>query len=194
MQENKGKQDKNAKGKRNQGITTRAKAIADGNGLVIDENDKDDKYSESNGLFNEFAVVAIERYAASGLNNTEIAKALGIGRTTLYDWMERYPNVMNAIKKYRGLANIEVENALYKSAVGFTFVETKKEGRKDPENPGQYKLVVTEEIEKTFAPNTAACIFYLKNRMPERYKDKIETEISLGQDIGSLAFAVKRRE
>lgn len=188
MRENEQNDKKTGKKTKQSKQSLRAIAIANGNGL------QEKRKVGAKSLYDEFAVVKVEELAANGFNNTQIAQSLGIGLKTLYDWIDKYPQISHAIKKYRGLADIEVENALYKSAIGFSVTEVEREGRKDPNNPGQYKLVVTKEIDKTFAPNTAACIFYLKNRMPARYKDKIETEISLGQDIGSLAFAVKRRE
>lgn len=147
-------------------------------------------------LYTDDILPRVEELASKGLGNKEIAKALGIHDKTFYDWRDKYPQFLHSVKKYRGLADIQVENALFKSAIGFNFVEVKKERRKlgkDDEGKDIYKLVITEKIKKHIPGVSAAQIFYLKNRMPERYKDKIETQISLSDDISSIAFALKRR-
>lgn len=143
------------------------------------------------GLYTPEILGRLEQLAASGLNNKNICEALGIGQKTFYEWMERHPQFAHSIKKYRGLADIEVENALYKNAIGYNFIEKEKEARKIN---GEYVLVNTKETEKHIPGNSVAQIFYLKNRMPERYKDKIETQISLANDISQIAFVIKRRE
>lgn len=147
-------------------------------------------------MYTDDILPRIEELLKSGLNNRQLAKAIGINETTIYDWIDRFPQFHHTLKKYRGLADIQVENALFKSALGFNFTEVKKERRKigkDDDGKDKYELVVTEEIEKHIPGVSAAQIFYLKNRMPERYKDKIETQISLSDDVSSIAFALKRR-
>lgn len=147
-------------------------------------------------LFTDEILPRVEELAAKGLTNNEIADALGIHHKTFYDWRDKYPQFLHSVKKYRGLADIQVENALFKSAIGFNFTEVKKERRKvgkDDDGRDKYELVVTEKVTKHIPGVSAAQIFYLKNRMPERYKDKIETQISLSDDISSIAFALKRR-
>lgn len=139
----------------------------------------------------------VEELAAKGLTNKEIAAALGVGERTFYDFVERYPQFSHSLKKYRGLADIEVENALYKSAIGFNFTEVKRERRKigkDPETGRDiYELVITEEVTKHIPGVPTSQIFYLKNRMPERYRDKVEHAIGLADDVSQIAFAIKRR-
>lgn len=143
------------------------------------------------GLYNPEMLPRLEQLCLQGLNNKEIAKSLGIGEKTFYEWIDRYPQFSHSLKKYRGLADIEVENALYKAAIGFNFTEREREARKID---GVYTLVTTKEIDKHIPGNSVAQIFYLKNRMPDRYKDKIETQISLANDISQIAFVIKRRE
>ena len=135
----------------------------------------------------------LEELACQGLTNGEIAQGLGISTNTFYRWLNEHREFSHSLKKYRGIADIEVENALFKSAVGSEYTEVKQE-RKWNRATGQYEFVKTEEITKMVLPNSTAQIFYLKNRMPQRYRDKVETEISLANNIDSMAFAIKRRE
>lgn len=145
------------------------------------------------GLYNDEILPKVEQLAASGLNNKQIAEAICIGEKTFYEWMQRYPQFSHSIKKYRGVADIMVENALFKSAIGTEYDEIKKE-RKFNKKTGQFEVVVTEVINKYIPGNSTAQIFYLKNRMPDRYRDKVETAITLPQDISQLSFSLKRRE
>lgn len=45
------------------------------------------------------------------------------------------------------------------------------------------KLVVTKEVTKYYPPDTGAAAFWLKNRKPETWRDKKETELSGGLDM-----------
>lgn len=151
----------------------------------------------SRGLYSDELLPKVEELASKGLTNKEIAQALSIGERTFYEWREKYPQFWHSIKKYRGIADIEVENALYKSAVGFEFEEVTQERRrigKDSKGNWVYALVPSIVTNKVVPGNATAQIFYLKNRMSHRYKDKVETTLTLGNDIGALAFAIKRRE
>lgn len=152
-------------------------------------------YSHQNtrGLYNDELLPKVEELASKGLTNAQIARALCIGNRTFYDWMDRYPQFSHSIKKYRGVADIMVENALFKSACGGEFTEVKTERRWNKDRK-EYELVVTEMLTKHVPGSATAQIFYLKNRMPHRYKDKVETEISLGQNVSAMGIVIRRRE
>lgn len=159
---------------------------------------KDDDPKIQRGLYNDEILPIVEKLASQGLNNNQIAEGLGIGNRTFYDWMKMYPQFSQSIKKYRGVCDIMVENALYKNAIGFEYLEIQHERKrvgKDPDT-GEwlYELVPTLTTNKIVPGNSTAQIFYLKNRMPHRYKDKVHTELSLAADISQMAFVIKRRE
>lgn len=65
-------------------------------------------------------LILIEGWARDGLTVDEIAKKIGIGRTTLYSWMSKNPNIEDAIKIGREVADYVVERALYKKAASGT--------------------------------------------------------------------------
>ncbi|MFR9296232.1 MAG: helix-turn-helix domain-containing protein [Aedoeadaptatus pacaensis] len=111
-------------------------------------------------------------WAKDGLSDEQVAKNIGINRTTLYDWKKKYSDISDALKKGKEVADYEVENAMYKSAIGY-FIEEEK----------TYVTVVdgipTKRLEKTkkwIQPNTAAQIFWLKNRRPDKWRDKPEDD------------------
>lgn len=164
-------------------LQTRVEAINKGQALQITDSQTNEKKVGKPTLYNEYVIVKVEELAKNGLNNKQICKALGIGEKTFYEWLEKYPQLAHALKKYRGLADIEVENALYRNAVGYTYKEQVVSNRGAILN-----------INKYHTGNATAQIFYLKNRMPERYKDKVEHAIGLSEDVSQMAFVIKRRE
>lgn len=118
-------------------------------------------------------LIKIEGWARDGLTEEQIAANMGIGRSTLSAWKNQFPDIVEALKKGKEVFDRQVENALFKSAMGY-FVE---EERIDDDG------VTT--IKKYIQPNTTAQIFWLKNRKPAQWRDKVETEIS-GKDGGAI--------
>lgn len=60
----------------------------------------------------------VEGWARDGLSDEQIAKNMGIAVSTLYDWKKRHLEFMEAFKKGKQVVNIELENALFKKAIG----------------------------------------------------------------------------
>ena len=113
-------------------------------------------------------------WARSGLKDEQIAHNIGISRETLYQWKRKYSDIADTLKNNKEIADIAVENALYKRAIGYSYTETTKEDDK-----------VTKTVEKEVVPDTTAQIFWLKNRQPERWRDKQEV-----QNTGNMDFNV----
>lgn len=126
------------------------------------------KWIEKEGL------TLIEGWARAGLSDEQIAHNIGIRRETLYDWINKYPNISHARKKGKEVADFEVENALYKSALGYE-VEEVKTIFEDTDN-GQRKRV--EKTKKQMSPNVTAQIFWLKNRKSEDWRDRRDVDHS----------------
>lgn len=114
-------------------------------------------------------LILLEGWAKSGLTDEQIAKNIGINRTTLYDWKKKEINIANALKKGKEVIDFEVENALLKKALGYTI--TLKEEKLDKDG-----CVHTLEKDVHIPPDTTAQIFWLKNRKPNNWKDRVETD------------------
>ena len=106
----------------------------------------------------------IKGWARQGLTDEQIANNMGIGKTTLYDYKNKYPKFANALKKGKEVVDFEVENALLKRALGYEVKEYKKELVNG-------ELKVTEVKQKHIKPDTTAMIYWLKNRMPEYWNE-----------------------
>lgn len=120
---------------------------------------KYDRWLEQDGL------LLIEGWARDGLTEEQIAHNMGISVKTLYNWKEKYVPILQALKKGKEVVDLIVENALFKRATGYKTEETKVYIMPDGSKRG---VQVTKEI----PPDTTACIFWLKNRKPDRWRDK----------------------
>ena len=105
----------------------------------------------------------LEGWARDGLTNEQIASKMGIAESTLYKWKNEQSEISEALKRGKEVADYEVENALFKRATGFRYVEVTRENG-----------VVVKEVTKEIAPDTTAAIFWLKNRKSNEWRDKQE--------------------
>ena len=107
----------------------------------------------------------IEGWARNGLTLEDIAANLGISRQILHKYKTQHEELQEAIDSGREVADIRVENALYRRAVGFYSTEE--------------KIVITDGIADVVThqvyhkPDVRAQIFWLKNRKPDVWRDKI---------------------
>ena len=92
-------------------------------------------------------------YAAAGLIDKEIASKLGISHMSFYRYLKDHDDFREAVEEGKKPADVEVEQALFKRAIGFEYKETTT-----------IDGTITKEVVKYAAPETAACIFWLKNR------------------------------
>ena len=110
-------------------------------------------------------------WARDGLTDEQIAHNIGIEYSTLQRWKNKYQDIQDTIKKNQAIVDIQVENALLKRALGYSYTETTNE-RKLNEATGEYEIVKTKEVVKEVTPSTTAQIFWLKNRRPDEWKEK----------------------
>lgn len=119
-------------------------------------------------------LILLEGWARQGLTNEQIANNIGIGRTTLYEWSQKEPNIANAIKKGKEVVDFEVENALLKRALGYTLTITEQKVDK-------FGDVHNLKKDVHIPGDTTAQIFWLKNRMTKQWRDKVEVEANKEQ-------------
>lgn len=124
-------------------------------------------------------LILLEGWARDGLTDEQIAYNIGISRKTLAEWKKKYSDISDTLKKGKEIVDIQVENALLKKALGMK--ETVKKAIKVREvkyNDGK-RVSEKEHIEyvdeEVFVPpDTTAQIFWLKNRKPDKWRDKVE--------------------
>lgn len=126
-------------------------------------------------------LILLEGWARDGLTDEQIAKNIGIATSTFYEWKKKEIEFSEALKKGKEIVDFEVENALLKKALGYTI--TIKEEKLDKDG-----CVHTLEKDVHIPPDTTAQIFWLKNRKPDKWRDKVidtenEKEIANASDI-----------
>ncbi|EGO5156487.1 helix-turn-helix domain-containing protein [Enterococcus faecalis] len=126
------------------------------------------KYTE---WISEEGLIKIGGWAKDGLTDEQIAQNIGISRSTLNEWKKRFPDIKDTIKRGKEVVDRQVENALFKSAVGYEYTEITKELTDSG-------MKVTKRVTKQVAPNPTSAIFWLKNRKPDEWRDKKETKVS----------------
>lgn len=120
----------------------------------------------------EERLMLLMNWARRGLTDEDIAKNIGISRSTLSEWKNRFPDISDALNTGAREADAVVENALFKKAVGYTVKEKYTTYKPD----GTVKD--EREIERVIPGDTTAMIFWLKNRMPDLWRDKLNADLS----------------
>lgn len=117
-------------------------------------------------------LLLLSAWARNGLTDEQIAHNMGIAAGTLYEWKKRFPEINESLKKNKEIADIEVENALHKSALGYSYNEIKEEY-------GAGGVLLSRTVTtKQVQPNTTAQIFWLKNRDRDNWSDRRAIEHS----------------
>lgn len=106
----------------------------------------------------------VAAWKRNGLTNEQIAKNIGVNQDTLYTWIRRFPEFSEALKIGRDEADMQVENALFKRALGYYTEDIQEEY----EGAVRVKRVVKK---KWVAPDISAQIFWLKNRASNRWRN-----------------------
>jgi hypothetical protein len=110
-----------------------------------------------------------------------------IGAEVQVIWINEHEELRDAIQVNADIFNHRVERALAERAIGF-WVITQPEERDDAGN------VTRRAIRQYYPPDTTACIFFLKNRLREKYRDvhKVEGEVKLLKTSEELRIEVHK--
>lgn len=95
----------------------------------------------------------------------------------LRDFASRHAEIAAFLEENQHLLNAEAEAALIGAAVGGTYTDTEISYK------GGKKRVKTKK--RSVQPNVAALNLYLKNRMPDKYSDKPQTDIEI-EDVSEM--------
>lgn len=116
----------------------------------------------------EYAELAYN-YCLLGATDDDLAKFFGVSEVTINAWKKDQPDFLKSLKEGKSEADANVAQSLYRKAIGYSHKDTKFatfEG----------KITDAKEYIKHYAPDTVACIFWLKNRQPDLWRDKQELE------------------
>ncbi len=107
------------------------------------------------------------KLARLGATDKEIADFFNVGEKTLNNWKHQYPEFLQSLKEGKLLSDAEVSSKLYHRALGYSHQSVKMF------NVGG----VIEQVPyiEHYPPDTTACIFWLKNRQPDKWREKQES-------------------
>ena len=113
-----------------------------------------------------------------GATDKELAEFFSVSEQTLNKWKKDYPEFLESLKKGKVIADATIAEGLYNRAKGAVInvqqaiklkdSQFNSEGRKISE---EERIEVVDLIQEV-PPDTAAGIFWLKNRNPEMWRDK----------------------
>ena len=109
--------------------------------------------------FAQLAAVACQ----AGFTDQEVADLLGVSERTINTWKLRHVDFASALINGKPPADERVVQSLYNRALGFV-------------RNGKY-----------FPPDVTACIFWLKNRRPDEWRDRHEQRHTIVQDNRTAA-------
>jgi hypothetical protein len=103
-----------------------------------------------------------------GATDVEMADFFKVATSTFYLWKNEHKDFSEALKSGKAASDERVERSLYHRAIGYTF---------ESEKVFQFQgAIVRTPTREHVPPDTTACIFWLKNRRREEWRDRQDHE------------------
>jgi hypothetical protein len=112
------------------------------------------------------------KYAEMGFTDKEMATVIGVTEQTINNWKLRDVEFFESLKAAKLEADEQVYRALFKRATGFKKTERKAFVVSKGADIGAE--IQHADVETEVDPNVTAQIFFLKNRQPDKFREKVE--------------------
>lgn len=119
-----------------------------------------------------------------GAKDVELADFFGVSVTTITNWKTAHPEFLAAVKTAKAEADTRVERSLYERATGYSYDAVKILTVSLGNNQGAEVQQVP--YREHVPPDPTSMIFWLKNRQPKKWRDKIE---HTGADGGPVVIS-----
>lgn len=106
------------------------------------------------------------KYCLLGATDAELATFFEVNEDTIHEWKKVHRSFSESLKKGKAMADAEVADKLFKRATGYSHPAVKIF------NDEGFPLEVP--YTEHYPPDTAAAIFWLKNRQRGKWRDKTE--------------------
>jgi hypothetical protein len=126
----------------------------------------------------EFAKQAA-KLCALGATNADLADFFDVSTRTVDRWQAEHIEFNTSVKEAKETADARVERGLYQRAVGYSHDAVKIFMPAGADEP------VYAHYREQLPPDTSAAVFWLKNRRPEEWRDKVISELT-GKDGGPI--------
>lgn len=117
--------------------------------------------------------LAAEAFAMLGMTDKQIAEKFKVTETTLNNWKNKHPEFVESLKKGKEEPDDKVERSLFERATGYVNKNAVKIFM-----PANAPEPIYAPYEEHVAPDVTAQIFWLKNRRPDRWRDKQDLNLS----------------
>jgi len=121
------------------------------------------------------------KLALLGATDVELADFFEVNQDTIYEWKKTHPKFSESIKDGKIKADYCVAHKLYDKAIGPEWIEeqafkVKRESYNAEGKKETFEEVIVVPVTRRAPPDTPAISLWLRNRNPERWKDKVDVE------------------
>ena len=138
--------------------------------------------------FEDRFVAQAEKLCLRGATDAEIADFFEVSVRTIQRWRHEHEDFCRASNEARAVADARVERSLYERAMGFEHDAVKIF------MPANAKEPVYAPYREKVPPDTTACIFWLKNRKQEEWRDRSVGEKDNPLHVKSSAHTMSEEE
>lgn len=139
----------------------------------------------------EDGLILLEAWTRDGMELQDIADRIGVSRQKFHQWRVKYPEIGKAVSVGRELVDYKVENALLKSALGYTTKEIKVTLGKKIFN-GETVEMLKETTTREIAPSVPAIMFWLNNRKHDQWKKNRDRNMEIDEEDNNISITIVR--
>jgi hypothetical protein len=125
--------------------------------------------SKYNVKYNEQA----RKLCLMGYTDKQLGKFFEVAESTINKWKIDHKGFSESLKAGKEIADAEVTASLFERAKGYSHIETKVFN-----NQGE---ILTYDVNKIYPPDPISIKYWLNNRQPERWREKVE-EVGLDSE------------
>lgn len=124
-----------------------------------------------------------------GATDEKLADFFDVDEATINRWKKNNAEFCESVKRGKEIADSEIAESLFHRAKGYSHDAVKIMTVASGDGCGSR----IEEVEYTehYPPDTTACIFWLKNRQREHWRDKTEHDVTVTGDIADQLKAAR---
>lgn len=126
--------------------------------------------------FQPLYIALAHKAALLGVTDAEMAGHLGVAESTFHLWKRKHPEFSESITAGKERADAAVAESLYRTALGGATVT---EIREEPDSKGN---IVTKKVIRELPPDVRAQRYWLGNRNPKLWRDKVVIEEATPQE------------
>lgn len=122
----------------------------------------------------------IEAWCREGMNDEDLARAMGIAPSTLYVWLGKYPEISEAATRGRAGAREQILNSLYRKATGFSVMVKVPMRRRTLDGDDKIEIVEKEEY---YPPDERAARLWLNAHERQLLRDEPDADSGEREEV-----------